>query len=673
MSGEQGIVDVYVKKAKQPEHSGRKGQGKFQNQKKKSDSNFNQQEKLQKEEIIQKFNQNGKADDSPIKYEVQNIEEYKQDFKVKINQIQCVVCEQYTKKQIKNALRDHNMNLEQTVDSLLKKISQQNSNDSQASNSSGKKLASKNNISLDGYQNLESNDSEDKCLKLSQNSSDKDSSYKIQHYQQKINEVKELLPRLSDELVSEALEMHQGDVNQTIDYLLQEDNCKSLELCIQEHKQNIGVVGNHLEQIICDIIDEEQQDELDFMMEIQNKQNEIDDLNIEEDLYLSNIKKSMSKEEQQDPYIQKVLKESLFYAQQYKQYEKFSENKNSNPSCYKKQRDNQIQLQKSSSQNYQLDLEYFKEQLIKDNSKKNKNQYEINMSDFPAMIKQQSGPQGNIIKSLNNQKKLEYNPNKNEWNQTVFQNEGISYFGQQLLEDLSTKFPHVSRDVLIDVFKELNENSEATEQFLIQNFGKPDIRREIIIKKQPKQQNNDEEDEEIDQDDILDQRIQKFEKKYGQRSFKEVREEIQNIYKYNKAYQFAERNCDSKAKFNLNKYFSGSNVSLLELQDYSKALCLREVRSQDPIQKIDLHGFYAEEALDVLKDQVVYMIDLARQKYLSKLRISNNYIQLEIITGRGSHSIGNVSVLKPRVIQFLKLAKYNQKVDEGKIIAKIPF
>ncbi|EAR83991.1 Smr domain protein (macronuclear) [Tetrahymena thermophila SB210] len=673
MSGAEDIVDVYQKKPKQTDSKGNKGQRKLQNQNKNNDSNMNKKDQLEKQEIIQKFYQNGNEQDSPSKCEVQNVEEQKLDFELKIPQIQQIFGEQFTKKQIKNALRDHNMNLDQTIDSLLSKNSNQNSQKSQSNDNSGKKLASKNNLSSDGQLNLYQTDSEDKSLKLSQNSSDKDSAYKIQQNQQKINEVKDLFQNLNDELVQEALEMHNGDVPQTIDYLLDEDNRKSLELCIQDHKQNIGAVGDQLEQIICDIVDEEQEDEFDLMMEIQNKENDIDDLNIEEDLYISNIKKSMSKEEQQDPQIQKILKESLFYAKQYEILSKFNSNQNSSSSHQKKQRDTQIELKKNRSQNYKLDLEYFKEQYIKENSKKAKNQFEINMSDFPSIVKQESGPQGNIIKQLNNQKKLEYNPNKNEWNQTVFQNEGISYFGQQLLEDLSSKFPHVSRDVLIDIFKDLNENSEATEQFLINQFGKSNIKREIIIKKKPIQKQNEEEDEEIDQDEILDQKIQNFQKKYGQKSFKEVREEIQNIYKYNKAYQFAERNCDTKAKFSLNKYFQDSRASLFDLQQYSKALCLREVRSQNPIQKIDLHGFYAEEALDVLKDQILYMIDLARSNQQSRLKISNNYIQLEIVTGRGSHSVGNVSVLKPRVIQFLKLAKYNYRAEEGKIMARIPY
>ncbi|KAL4431835.1 hypothetical protein ABPG74_015275 [Tetrahymena malaccensis] len=671
---EQPKVVVYQKKEKKPEFSNRKGQGKHQNQSKNNDSNQKQQQELLNQQMIERFNQNEQQDNSPIKQEVQNIEEQKQDFEVKIKEIQEIVGDSHTKKQIKNALRENNMSLEQTIDSLLNKISSQKSKDSQASNSSGKKLPSKNSISSDGQPKFQFIDSDDKDLKLSQDSSDKDSPYKIQHYQQKINEVKEVVPHLSDEIVQEALELNNGDVKQTIEYLVSEDNCKSLELCIQEHKQNIGIVDNHLGQIIEDIIDEEQNDEFDLMMEIQKNQNEIDNLNIDEDLYISNIKKSMSKEEQQDPQIQNILKESLFYAKQYEIIRNCNQNKNSNANQQQQYRG--IQLKKNSSQNYKQNLEHFKQQFILNdckNSKNSKDKYEINMQDFPSIVKQQSGPQGNIIKNLNSQKKLEYNPNKNEWNQTIFQNEGISAFGQQLLEDLSTKFAHVNRDVLIDIFKDLSENYEATEQFLIQNFGKSNIKREIIIKTKPKQIDYDEEDEKIDQDDLLEQRIQNFQRKYGEIQFKEVREQIQNKYAYSKAYQFAERNSDAKAKFNLNKIFCNNQVSLSELQDYSKALCLREVRSQNPIQKIDLHGFYAEEALDVLKDQIIYMIDLARQKQLNKLKISNNYIQLEIVTGRGSHSKGNISVLKPKVIQFLKLARYNYKEEEGRVMAKIPY
>jgi len=38
-----------------------------------------------------------------------------------------------------------------------------------------------------------------------------------------------------------------------------------------------------------------------------------------------------------------------------------------------------------------------------------------------------------------------------------------------------------------------------------------------------------------------------------------------------------------------------------DMKEYSKALFLKELRKIKPMNKIDLHGFYKEEALEVLK------------------------------------------------------------------------
>lgn len=48
------------------------------------------------------------------------------------------------------------------------------------------------------------------------------------------------------------------------------------------------------------------------MMAIEN--DEIEEFNVEEDLYLLNIKKSMSQEEQADPEIMRFLKVSAIFA-----------------------------------------------------------------------------------------------------------------------------------------------------------------------------------------------------------------------------------------------------------------------------------------------------------------------------------------------------------------------
>lgn len=87
----------------------------------------------------------------------------------------------------------------------------------------------------------------------------------------------------------------------------------------------------------------------------------------------------------------------------------------------------------------------------------------------------------------------------------------------------------------------------------------------------------------------------------------------------------------------MNRYFAEQNGGMTQqdMKEYSKALFLKELRKTKPMNKIDLHGFYKEEALEVLKTQIMYLKKIAREGKMNSLQINGRYITLEIITGKG--------------------------------------
>lgn len=64
------------------------------------------------------------------------------------------------------------------------------------------------------------------------------------------------------------------------------------------------------------------------------------------------------------------------------------------------------------------------------------------------------------------------------------------------------------------------------------------------------------------------------------------------------------------------------------------------------IPVLDLHGLYRGEAVQMLED---FLFD-SRQK---------GFTQVEIITGRGSHSLNGVPVLKNAVLSYLNIHSFS--------------
>lgn len=223
--------------------------GKSKNyQKNRGEKNENIEMKQDLDELVYQLNRYGEEEEeeeneqedysnvNPI--QELNLEEQKQDFEIKISQIQAIVGGGISKKRIKNALRWNNMKLEETILELITK-EKDGSSSSSASVSPIKTYST---------------------MKSSSNLLEKQAFLKAK-YVEELKQVQEVLYHLSENIIVEELEINKGNVEITIINLSEEGYVRSLCVCIEEHKQDLNEVDDHLEEILEKIRLEEEQTE----------------------------------------------------------------------------------------------------------------------------------------------------------------------------------------------------------------------------------------------------------------------------------------------------------------------------------------------------------------------------------------------------------------------------
>lgn len=86
--------------------------------------------------------------------------------------------------------------------------------------------------------------------------------------------------------------------------------------------------------------------------------------------------------------------------------------------------------------------------------------------------------------------------------------------------------------------------------------------------------------------------------------------------------------------------------------------------SGDSLSSIDLHGLRVQEALDILDEYIDRVGAHARMNGLANAK-------LEVITGRGVHSVRNIPILKPAVEKHLRAIGLRYSELEGGFIVSV--
>ena len=88
------------------------------------------------------------------------------------------------------------------------------------------------------------------------------------------------------------------------------------------------------------------------------------------------------------------------------------------------------------------------------------------------------------------------------------------------------------------------------------------------------------------------------------------------------------------------------------------------------LRSIDLHGFFVHEAEDLVLDILTFIREVISEKKLSL--VAGRHFLIEIITGRGTHSLNRIARIHPAIISLLRGEKVDVNEKEGKIVAKVP-
>lgn len=132
-------------------------------------------------------------------------------------------------------------------------------------------------------------------------------------------------------------------------------------------------------------------------------------------------------------------------------------------------------------------------------------------------------------------------------------------------------------------------------------------------------------------------------------------------------YSVISRHCRDIRNSKLNKIRRDAEFELQRYSSLSKTLIM-EYCIVTGLKSIDLHGFYVHEAEDIVLD----ILGLIREGIASgKLQKPGKYYGIEIITGKGSHSLNRVAKIHPAIVSLLRGEKVDISEKEGKIIAKI--
>ena len=81
---------------------------------------------------------------------------------------------------------------------------------------------------------------------------------------------------------------------------------------------------------------------------------------------------------------------------------------------------------------------------------------------------------------------------------------------------------------------------------------------------------------------------------------------------------------------------------LLSLENLSKDIFLKRIRAEGRLCEIDFHGFFLEEALDILHIHIEYLLDYMEINKIKK------QVKLTLVTGKGTHSTNKKPVLFPK-------------------------
>ena len=124
-----------------------------------------------------------------------------------------------------------------------------------------------------------------------------------------------------------------------------------------------------------------------------------------------------------------------------------------------------------------------------------------------------------------------------------------------------------------------------------------------------------------------------------------------------KFYSNNESNKNTKRKNKTNKKFNYKIDENL-ISDFLK-------KNAD-CKRIDLHGYRLAEAMLIVKKKIEMMKRIIEENDLQ------NGLELIIVTGRGIHSPGQIPVLRPNILRWLKRQKYSvNESDPGALYVKI--
>lgn len=166
-------------------------------------------------------------------------------------------------------------------------------------------------------------------------------------------------------------------------------------------------------------------------------------------------------------------------------------------------------------------------------------------------------------------------------------------------------------------------------------------------------------------------------------SFSSLRNGVRRHLRLKYVFKKSEITCTNLKNYDqANKFKNLSNEQNALLEKYktaSKIIFLSKLRKQNNYRDIDLHGFYLEEALDIVIDQIRYMKSKMELGLVTDYASQNikkyPYLKYNIITGKGKNSQNNLPVLLPSIKKLFERKKFDFKAfeHEGRIEIYIPF
>eukprot|EP01016_Furgasonia_blochmanni_P014598 TRINITY_DN1769_c0_g1_i3.p1 TRINITY_DN1769_c0_g1~~TRINITY_DN1769_c0_g1_i3.p1 ORF type:complete len:609 (-),score=148.51 TRINITY_DN1769_c0_g1_i3:272-2098(-) len=251
------------------------------------------------------------------------------------------------------------------------------------------------------------------------------------------------------------------------------------------------------------------------------------------------------------------------------------------------------------------------------------------------------------------------------------------------LRKLADLFPNLDVVRIRLTYRMLEENFEQTKQFLInrhpEQYVDPLVNpRKQVVRRPPMADRFEERVYSSYEDENFDRELLNL-------GFEELR---RYVNKHNRLYNIfaqAQKAASSvQNHYEMNKFKQMASHHGEQMRQYklaSRHLFLQKLRRNNAaVDRMDLHGFYWEEAKDLVKSQLNYLRNLINRGRIDqtrcaiKVRDNQRCLMMEIITGKGNNSVNNNPKLHPKLKDWLSCQEYTfqAKQDEGRIFVYLP-